>query len=163
MEKANRKIRTIHVRLSAREDAIVKTMEDNGYSISEVIRELLRDFGRREFPRNFKPLPAYVEASLIKTRTGTKTLSELEKESRMTDREYAEQVLRGHVVGDRVYFCTPQSYVPLPLQNIKRYRPDSDQMFITHAEILDNTFIFPNGVKMEDGDRERIIEGWKNL
>ncbi len=158
MPKQKVTTRRITVILRPPEVPIIDRMLDEGYEISEILRGLIRDWGKE----NFKKEPAYAEAARTRAQIA-QAQSEVELAMKnMTNEEYAEQVLHGKVrdgikVGFRV--ASGQEMF-VPLAEIKQHTIESNGMIQVHNRLLDRTFIFPNGQVPTEAHYKQIFKGW---
>lgn len=150
--------RRITVNLRAPEVPIVDRMQDEGYEISEVVRGLIRDWGKINYPQE----KGYSQSAKIRAEI-LKAKNEAEMTiSSMSNEEYAEQILRGKVRdGSKVAFRVANGQeMYIPLSEIKQYTTDSNALIKVHNSLLDKTFNFPGGKAPSEAQYAQIWKGW---
>jgi hypothetical protein len=147
----------LHIKLFGREEEIIRRAKELGYPVPEIIRQWIREGGTREFPDE----PLYAKVAKEKLDLAKKIQAEKASEEKMTNAEYAEQVLRGKAHEKTVEFRNQNGdVVEYLLDNIKTTTRTNDSGVIIHNEILDGTFIYANGEKMTDEQRATALKGW---
>lgn len=151
-------LRRISVNLRAPEAEIVAKMEEDGHEVSEIVRELLRKWGKENYPQ----VPAYAEAMKISAEIKKKKIEEQDAFARMPNEEYAEKILRGKVRGNQVEFriASGNKYM-LPLASIKETTLDNNNVVQIHNQLLARNFVYPNGQEPTKAAYARIWDGWE--
>jgi len=134
-------IKIIHVGLRSAEAGVVKKIQDTGNSVNEVVRELIRNYGKEHFP----PDPPYVQVKKEELEIKKIKLSE----KPLTNKEYAEQVLHAAVDGGYAYFAGPNYNLPfeVELSRVKKMVKGENEIVDTHLAILEDREVYPFGSK----------------
>lgn len=141
---------TIHIKLFPREQEIIETMRDRGYPVNEVIRELIRNYGKSEFPEE----KGYSKAAFLRAKIAVKDKLTQEEKDAMTNEEYAEKELKAVVKNGMAYITLFNTSVyGFPLETIKEIGKD-EPMIQRHLVILANGEVRNNqGQLMSEADK----------
>ena len=151
--------RRITVELRGPEEPIVQFMEEKGYKISEVIRELLRQWGKENI-REPKP---YEEALKLSAEIRKKKLEKTLEFNNLSEEDYATKVLHGKILdGVKVGFKIANGQtMTLPLAGIKEHTPENNELVAIHNKLYNRTFIFPNGQVPKPEFFDSLFEDWE--
>ena len=152
-------IKTIHIGLHSPHVKVVEKIEQSGFLLSEVIRNLIIEYGIEHFPEE----KAYAKAALLKAEATVGKIAEEKVFETMPDKDYAEKELRGTVKCDFVYFMSgTNGVIKLPLMEIKKYNADNHISIKMHQEILDKIFITADGKVISESYRDEIIKSFED-
>ena len=151
---AQRRITTL---LNKPEEEIISKAENKGYNISEIIRMLIRNWGKEEFPET----PAYAKALAVRAKKMEKQIKDEENFDSMSNEEYGEKVLGGQVRGNKVAFRVGGGReIYYPLSTIKE-KTIKDGVIPIHQTLLDGTFMY--GTREPDEyEWTEIWDGWSD-
>lgn len=148
---------TLHIRLFSREKEVLDEMKARGYPVAEVVRELIRNYGKDEFPRE----KGYSVAARLRAEVAVKKLETQAEIDAMTNEEYATKVLRGKVVGSKVEFRLANSNpVKFPLTTIKQHTVENNELIRIHNQLLDRTFTYLGDQEPSEEQYKEIWKGW---
>jgi hypothetical protein len=156
---ARRKIpsKRININLYPVEQEIVKKMEEVGYNLSEIIRELIRNWGNA----TFKKVSGYVELGMKKLSLEEERLQKEQELKNMTPEEYATKILRGRVKENKVWFrvLNGNEYF-LDLGSIKAQTKESNDLIKYHNMLLDGTALDWNNQIITKEMQDFALQGW---
>jgi len=153
-------IKTIHIGLHLPHVKVVEKIEQSGFLLSEVIRNLIIQYGVDHFPEE----KAYAKAALLKAEATVGKIAEEKAFESMSDKDYAEKELRGTVKGNFVYFMRGTGGITkLPLIEIKKYNTDNHISIKMHQEILDKIFITGDDKVITESTRDSVIKSFEDI
>ena len=149
--------KTLHIKLSPREQEIVDQMRDEGYPVAEVMRELIRSYGRGEFQKE----KGYSEAAKIRAQLAKKKVDTDSVIADMSNEDYATNILRGKVVGKKVEFRVANAQpVKFNLETIKQLSIENNEVVRIHNQLLDRTFTYIGDIAPTEEQYQEIWKGW---
>lgn len=154
--RKKRVTRVIHIGLHKPQEDVIKKIEQDGYEVTQVVRQMIDEWGRENYPDT----PAYVEVERIKAELRKKQLNEANRSGNMTNEEYAEEVLNGQIRGNQVFFRIASGReIAKPLSGIKEVTRENDGVVDIHNQLLDRTYTF-NGRPPTEQEWDDIWDGW---
>jgi len=157
-------VRTIHIGLYQPEAEVVNKIEASGYELTEIIREVIREYGKENFPEE----AGYVQIQKEKYNMTKAKIQEREEIKIMSSEEYVEK-LRGKIVDGKVKFIASLyqrgeggtcGLINIPLTEIKNYNTENNAYIREHGEILDRTYKF-NGNEISKEDFDTVLGLWE--
>lgn len=151
--------RRITVVLNPPEEKIITQAEENGFNISEILREMIRKWGKEEFP----PIPVYAQALKKKVELDEKKVSKQAEIDEMTNEEYATKVLGGQLRdnGKVAFRIGGGREIYFNLDTIKEYSEENNQEIKVHNMLLNRTFTY-FGTPLSDSQWKDIWDGWED-
>ncbi len=139
------------------EEKIVEQAEEAGYNLSEIMRELLRGWGKETFP----PTPVYAQAMKEKVELKKREAAKTDEIENMSDEQYATEVLMGQVrPGGKVAFRIGGGReIYFDLATIKKYSAENNAEIDIHRQLVERTFTY-FGKPLSDSQWEDIWDGW---
>jgi hypothetical protein len=122
-------VKIIHIGLRKKEAWIVDKMEEEGDSVPEMIRILIRNYGEEKYPSD----PGYVDVKKQEIQLKKQKL----KEKELSNEEYAEKKLRAIIKDGYAWISGTGSNQPVPLTEIKYFDINGDAVKY-HFSILDD-------------------------
>jgi hypothetical protein len=151
-------IKTIHIGLHLPHVNVVKKIEDSGFLLSEVIRNLIIQYGLEHFPEE----KAYAKAALLKAEVAVGKVAEDRIFDSMSNEDYAEKELHGTIKGNFVYFMHGTGgTAKIPLIDIKKHTAENHLSVRMHNEILNRVFVMANDKPIDDNTRESTIKNFE--
>lgn len=143
-------------------DIIEKIGVDQGVQVSEVIRNMITEYGAKYFP----PAPLYAQVWQTREQRRQKIEDEKHKYDSMSNEEYATKILKGKIREDtqEVEFRSTQGQ-PLTwwLKDIKKLNPEDphpdNDIVRTHIELVNRTFTL-NGKPFDEREYGIIFKDW---
>lgn len=152
-------VRLITIGLHAKESEYLTRADQDGHEITGLIRELIRDWGAKEYP----PTPAYVEPMLKRAELRERELAMKEQIENQSPEEYATEVLRAKIHDGFACFITPHGNIMrVPLSEVKSLTPENTEYIQRHFQVLDNTWKWINGRPLDEIELQRINEAWNH-
>jgi hypothetical protein len=157
MPKKSKIERIIHIGLYRPEAEVVSKIEETGYELSDIIREMIRSYGDAHFPEE----KSYAVAARIRAEQAQKKVEAEVAFKTMPNEQYATEVLRGKVEGEKVLFRMPNgTEVNFSLATIKEQTIENNAVIKFHNQLLDKTFRYPGDKEPTDDQYAQIWKGW---
>lgn len=155
MGKKIRSVRKLQVQIMPVEDKYVDKFEDEGFSINDLIRQWIVLHGSERYPEE----KLYAKAAKARAEIARAAVEDKIAARDMTNEQYATEVLRGKVVGDKVEFRDSHGQgVFYPLVSIKKFTRQDEEEIAIHNELLDQTYRYVGGGQP---NWQEIFAGWE--
>lgn len=153
-------VRILHIGIHQPEQEVVEKIEAEGHQLSEILRMIIRDYGKTNYPEE----KAYAVALKTRAEIAKQKAYDEERAKKMTPEEYVVEILRGKVVDGSAYFRLPGRIISQPLGNIKDQTVDNNEIIRIHNQLLDRTFEWPgNATPRDEQEWEKFWAGWEAL
>lgn len=149
----------LQIRYREAEKIYLDLLEKSGENLSELIRRLIREYGKEKFPEEkLYAKVAYEKLELLKQKTENK-----EKFEKMDNEEYARDILKARIKGNEMIFITSQGYpVRYPLTAAKMIEQEEPWITEVHKGIIEGTFTYANGKYPDETEKANLMKALEN-
>lgn len=156
--RKKRVVRIIHIGIHQPHADIIQKIEDDGLEVTEIIRQIILDYGKTNYPEE----PLYAQAQKMSALARLKKLGEKNDIELMSNEEYVEDVLHGQVRdGMAVFRIGSGREIKLKLEGIKSKTIENSPLIRTHNEIINKTFTY-NGRELTESQWNDVLDGWED-
>ena len=150
----SKSIGVLQVRYRPIEQKYIEKFEESGYSMSDLVRQWIREKGSVAFP----DIPLYAQVAAERIDIKKKEIEEKNRIKNMSPEEYVTEILKGKVRGNYAEFRGNHGEViELSMFNIKDKTPENTDEITMHLKLVSRDYRYVNG---EEPDWEKVFAGW---